>query len=150
MYDFKIPNVQLVCPQTNSMISTRQREVSWTSCSMLGGLSLAQSWYFYMFGPKWSVECSNVTASMIQLVQSNQQIPPPTPKFKKVSGNVQCDFHFLVRQKSRPRFCQKRPTSWWFDTWKWIWSCQHLFLSQPQKSPDISLLQGFLRHGEFR
>lgn len=62
--------------------SAQAREVSWTSCSMLGGLSLAQSWYFYMFGPKWSVECSNVTAFMIHLVQSNQQIPPH-PKIQK-------------------------------------------------------------------
>ena len=57
-------------------------EVSWTSCSMLGGLSLAQSWYLYMLGPKWCVECSNVTAFMIQLVQSNQQVPPH-PKIQK-------------------------------------------------------------------
>ena len=62
--------------------SAQSREVSWTSCSMLGGLSLAQSWYFYMFGPKWCVECSNVTAFLIQLVQSNQQVPPH-PKIRK-------------------------------------------------------------------
>ena len=131
--------------------SAQAREVSWTSCSMLGGLSLAQSWYFYMFGPKWCVECSNLTAFMIQLVQSNQQVPPPRPKIQKsvrectrwpsLFGETEIQIPFLSKTANIMNHG---------DTWKWIWSCQHLFLSQPQKSPDISLLQGFLRHGEFR
>ena len=132
--------------------SARAREVSWTSCSMLGGLSLALSWYFY-----------NAWAKVIRRVQQRHSFhdstcaiePTDTPSpqnSKKCQGMYNVTFTFWWDRNPDPVFAKngQHHESWWFDTWKWIWSCQHLFLSQPQKSPDISLLQGFLRHGEFR
>ena len=111
MYDFKIQNVQLVCPQTNSMIST----------STWGELNIVLNARRIELGTK--LIFLHVWAKVMRRMQQPHSFhdstcaieptgTPPAPKFKKVSGNVQGDFHFLVRQKSRSRFCQKRPTSW--------------------------------------
>ena len=96
--------------------SARAREVSWTSCSMLGGFSLAQTWYFHMLGPKWSVECSNLTAFMIRLVQSNQQIPPPPQNSKKCQGMYNVTFTFWWDRNPDPVFAKngQHHESWWY------------------------------------
>ena len=80
---------------------------------------------------------------------------PPPQNSKKCQGMyniVQRDFHFLVRQKSRPPFLPKTANIIYHGDLipENGLEAANTFLSQPQKSPDISLLQGFLRHGEFR
>ena len=150
MYDFKIQNVQLVCPQTNSMIST----------STWGELNIVLNARRIELGTK--LIFLHVWAKVMRRMQQPHSFhdstcaieptgTPPRPKIQKsvrectrwlsLFGETEIQIPFLPKTANIMNHG---------DTWKWIWSCQHLFLSQPQKSPDISLLQGFLRHGEFR
>ena len=123
MYDFKIQNVQLVCPQTNSMISR----------STWGELNIVLNARRIELGTK--LIFSHAWAKVMRRVQQRHSFhdstcaieptgTPPTPKFKKVPGNVQWprshvkffhpmppfsrhllrNFHHDFKSKSRPFF----------------------------------------------
>ena len=130
--------------------SSQALEVSWTLCSMW-----TADWAWHkrtdlIFLHAWAKVIRRVQQPHKQLSRFNlQTLRSRTNRYP--CGNVLmwlslfCDTEIQI-----PVFCQRRANIMVICYLKMDLKLPTPFLSQPQKSPDISLLQGFLRHGEFR
>ena len=139
-----------MCPSCVSWneFNDQHKQMRWVEHrAKMGGLSLTQTRYFYMLGPRWSAGCSNFHGEFNSFEDSTckchkckaiQATDIPKQKKHKITECTKwC--HFFVRHKTKPGpFCDHPGNEPMVTT-----SAANTFLSQPQKSPNISLLAGF-------
>ena len=94
-----------LCPETNSMIITStwgELNIALNARRIELGTS-AQTWYFYMLGPKWSVECSNLIHNFQDSTCKLFAVEPTGT----LAGMYNVTFTFLWDRNPEPCFLPK-------------------------------------------